>query len=231
MNEALTKLYSSKWDKLTAGLKPIIQDESLDIKPANPLLIYIDNEEEYKNADIRLMIYGQETNSWYEKEDGTIDDIQTLYDGFFNGGECWTYGGQFWNGINRFLSFLQKKFPDKKIRLTWNNIVKIGKHGDKGFPPDYIYEIERGHFHVIPEELKILNPNVVLFFTGPNYDSIIKDNFGELKYEALPNSTERQLSRVTLPNVRFAYRTYHPNYLWRNDIDDYFDTIIDDINF
>lgn len=28
------------------------------------------------------MIYGQETNSWYEKENGTIDDIQTLYDGF-----------------------------------------------------------------------------------------------------------------------------------------------------
>ena len=126
---------------------------------------------------------------------------------------------------------MQKKFPDKKIRLTWNNIVKIGKHGAKGFPPDYIYEIEREHFHVIPQELEILNPNVVLFLTGPNYDSIIKDNFGELKYEALPNSTERQLSRVTLKNVPFAYRTYHPNYLWRNDIDDYFDTIIDDINF
>lgn len=86
--------------------------------------------------------------------------------------------------------------------MTWNNIVKIGKHGDKGFPPDYIYEIEREHFHVIPQELEILNPNVVLFLTGPNYDSIIKDNFGELKYEALPNSTERQLSRVTLKMFR-----------------------------
>ena len=231
MNEALTNLYSSKWDNLTAGLKPIIEDSNLDIKPANPLLLYIDNEEEYKNADIRLMIYGQETNSWYEKENGTIDDIQTLYDGFFNEGDCWKYGGQFWNGISRFLSSLQKKFPDKKIRLTWNNIVKIGKHGDKGFPPDYIYEIEREHFHVIPQELEILNPNVVLFLTGPNYDSIIKDNFGELKYEALPNSTQRQLSRVSLKNIPFAYRTYHPNYLWRNEIDDYFDTIIDDIKF
>lgn len=114
MNEALGNLYSLKWDKLKAGLKPIIEDEKLDIKPANPLLLYIDNEEEFKNADIRLMIYGQETNSWYEKENGSIDDILTLYDGFFNKGDCWKYGGQFWNGISRFLSSLQKKFPEKK---------------------------------------------------------------------------------------------------------------------
>jgi hypothetical protein len=231
MNDALTNLYASKWDNLISALKPIEEDPSLVIKPANPLLLYIDEEEEYRNADIRLVVFGQETNSWYEKEKRTIGYLQTRYDSFFNEGECWTYGGQFWAGIRRFLSSLQKKFPAKKIRLTWNNIVKISRHADKGIPPGYIYEIERRHFHVIPAELEILNPDIVLFLTGPNYDRIIKDNFGELKYEALPNATERQISRVILPNVRYAYRTYHPNYLWRNDIDDYFDTIIEDINF
>lgn len=231
MNEALLNLYSSKWENLMAATKPILEDETLDTKPANPLLLCIDKEDEFKNADIRLMIFGQETNSWYDQRGATIDAVQTLYNNFFNKGECWAYGGQFWNGISRFLSSLQTKFPNKKIRLTWNNIVKIGKQGEKGFPPDYIYEIERQNFHVIPAEMEILKPNVVVFMTGPNYDSVIKDNFGVLKYEALPNSTERQLSRVTLKDVRFAYRTYHPNYLWRNDIDDYFNTIIDDINF
>jgi hypothetical protein len=177
------------------------------------------------------MIYGQETNSWYEKENGTIKDIQKLYNSFFNNGDCWSYGGQFWNGVNRFVCSVQKKYSNKKIRLIWNNIVKIGKHGDKGFPPDYIYEIERRYFQVIPQELEILKPNIVLFLTGPNYDSVIKDNFGELKYRAFQNSTERQLSRVSLKGVQFAYRTYHPNYLWRNDISHYFDTIIEDITF
>jgi len=229
MNDKLLELYASKWDGMTTAFSPIFDDQALEIKPANPLLLYIDNEEEYVNADIRLMIFGQETNSWYDERSATIADMQNLYHGFFNEGECWGYGGQFWNGVSRFLNLLQTKYPEKKIRLTWNNIVKIGKQGDKGFPPDYIYELEREYFHVIPQELEILKPNIVLFFTGPNYDSVLKDNFGILKYEALPNSTERQLSRISLKDIEFAYRTYHPNYLWRNDIDDYFNTIIEDI--
>lgn len=231
MNQELSALYSSKWDNLMSAIKPILEDEKLDIKPANPLLLSIHEEEAYKNADIRIMIFGQETNSWYDKRGATIDAVQSLYDVFFNQGECWSYSGQFWNGISRFITSIQKKFPDKKIRLVWNNIVKIGRQGDKGFPPNYIYEIEREKFHVIPSELEILKPNVVLFLTGPNYDRILKDNFGELEYEALPNYSQRQLSRVFLKDVPFSFRTYHPNYLWRNQIDKYFGTIISDITF
>ena len=231
MNDKLFALYESKWDLLLNAFEPIHNDERLEIKPANPLLLYIDNEEEYKNADIRVMIFGQETNSWYDERGATIEDVQDLYDDFFNGKNCWTYGGQFWNGVKRFLESLDNKYPNKSTRLIWNNIVKIGKQGKKGFPPDYIYEIERENLHVIPDEIKILKPNLVLFLTGPNYDGIIKDNFGSLIYEALPDFSERQLARIKLEEVPFAYRTYHPNFLWRNDIDDYFDTIINDIEF
>lgn len=115
--------------------------------------------------------------------------------------------------------------------MIWNNIVKIGKFDDKGFPPDYIYEVEREHFSVIKDELKILKPTIVLFLTGPNYDSVIADNFGELTYSKLPTDySEREIAKVNLTGVPFAFRTYHPNYLWRNDINSYFQTIIDKIN-
>ena len=110
MNEALKSLYLSKWDKLTAALGLIVQDQNMDIKPANPLLIYVDDEDEYKNADIRLLIYGQETNGWYEKGNGSIEEITALYDGFFNEGDCWNYGGPFWNGVSRFLSFFSAEY-------------------------------------------------------------------------------------------------------------------------
>lgn len=162
MNEELVKLYSLCWNALNARLGPIIADENIKIKPANPFLLYVDNEEDYRSADIRLMIFGQETNSWYEKGTGTLEEIQSNYDGFFNEGECWSYGGQFWNGVSKFLASLQNKYKEKKVRLLWNNIIKIGKHEEKGLPPDYIYKAERETFHVIPQELTILKPNVVV---------------------------------------------------------------------
>ena len=68
-----------------------------------------------------------------------------------------------------------------------------------------------------------------MFFTGPNYDSIVHDNFGKLEKQALAPFSERQISKIKLDGVDFAFRTYHPNYLWRNDIDSYFDTIINEI--
>jgi hypothetical protein len=231
MNDQLLNLYNSKWDNLCSAMQPILADKTLELKPTCPLLLTIGNEEEFNNAEIRLMVYGQETNSWYNEFHNNQQPIIDNYDSFFNDGECWSYGGQFWNGVSRFISSLQTKYPDKKIKSVWNNIVKIGKYNDKGFPPDYIYEVEREHFSVIKDELEIIKPNIVLFFTGPNYDSIVHDNFGKLEKQALAPYSERQISKIKLDGVDFAFRTYHPNYLWRNDIDSYFDTIINEIKF
>ena len=231
MNEQLLSLYASKWDLLCAAMRPVLQDEALDVKPTCPLLLAVRDEEAFAAADIRVMVFGQETNSWYNEFHDGLSSIVGQYDGFFNSGECWGYGGQFWNGIRRFVDLLQAQYPNKTIRLVWNNVVKIGKHDDKGFPPDYIYEVEREHFSVIQAELDIIKPTLVLFLTGPNYDSVITDNFGPLAYDTIPGSfTERQLAKVLLPGVESAFRTYHPNYLWRNGINAYFQAIIEQID-
>ena len=231
MNNQLLTLYSSKWDKLCPAIKLINEDDSLEIKPTNPLLVFVDKEEEYLNADIRVIIYGQETNGWFGGFNTDINFILDCYNKFYNSGKCWNYGGQFWNGFRKFWTMLEEKFPNKKIRYIWDNIVKIGKSDGKGFPPDYIYEVERNHFSIIKDELKILKPNIVLFFTGPNYDRFIADNFGQLSYTALSSFNSRQLAKISLSGTDFAFRTYHPNYLWRNDIDSFFRVILNEIKF
>ncbi len=230
MNSKLSQLYNSKWENLCKSMHTILGDDQLELKPTCPLLLSIKNEEVYNNSDLRLMIYGQETNSWYDKFHNNIASILDCYDSFFNEGKCWSYGGQFWNGVNRFVELLQLKYPDKKISIIWNNVVKIGKYNDKGFPPDYIYEIEREHFSIIEDELKIIKPNLVLFLTGPNYDRIIADNYGKLNYSKITNEfTERELAKLDLRDVPFSFRTYHPNYLWRNNINYYYNSILDSI--
>jgi hypothetical protein len=149
------------------------------------------------------MVFGQETNDW-EKEyhpSITMPHLCDVYDRFFNKGACQSSGVHFWNGLTRFQNILGEKFPDKQIQYLWNNIIKIGKDGEKGRPPEYIYEQERLHFNVIPEEINILQPNVLLFLTGPSYDDAVRNNFGETVYTPIPPFDGRQLAKLSIPST------------------------------
>jgi len=54
MNKALEQLYRGKWNNLI--------ENSKELRTAYPLLIKVN--EDYVNADIRVMIVGQETDGW-----------------------------------------------------------------------------------------------------------------------------------------------------------------------
>ncbi len=59
MNNKLMEIYSAKWDSYVSSINDIINDENLETKPANPLLLYLRDEQAYQDAEIRLMIFGQ----------------------------------------------------------------------------------------------------------------------------------------------------------------------------
>jgi hypothetical protein len=229
LNDKLRELYASKWEDIRETLLEIYNDDPAP-EPTNPLLLYVDKEEEWLNADLRVMVFGQNTNSW-EKLGEPIDHLLNVYNGFFNEGECWSYGGSFWNGFARFKSILDAKYPDKQIHYLWNNIVKIGLDGSSDYPTENIRKAEHDFFHVIPNEVNILQPDMLLFLTGPgpNYEDAIRRNFGEISYTAIPPYTERHVARLAIEQVRLAFRTYHPGYLWRKDIDGHFKAIVQEI--
>lgn len=216
MNKRLYQLYFSKWGKLMKCMSNIYKDDDLLVKPTNPLLIKVINEYDYTSSDIRIMIFGQETNGWYE-EDDTLEGVLNCYTEFLKDDYCFKYGGHFWNGVRRFVSMVSESLPDKKIGYIWNDLVKIDKSEGKGMPPDYIYNIERNFFSVIQDELSILQPNFIVFFTGPYYDRVLIDNFGRLDLIPIPSYQIKQFAKLKIGNIQ-AIRTYHPNYLWRNDI-------------
>jgi hypothetical protein len=231
INEELYELYASKWEGVSAALLTSVEED--EKTPTHPLLLYVDDEEAWQNADLKVMIFGQETNDWenWPKPVKSIEHLRSVYDGFFNKGKCWSYGG-FWNGIARFQELLNKKYPEKKIRYLWNNIVKVGLADEAGRPLPCMYdEIERDNFHVIPDEVNILKPNVLIFLTGPKYDDLIRENFGEVGYTPLPPFQERELARLSLPAAKFAFRTYLPRNLFMNDVNSFFNPIVDEIVF
>lgn len=179
----------------------------------------------------RIMVFGQETNDW----EGPFPHPQGMgymlrnYEEFFISGYCYTYGGQFWNGISRFVRAFKDRYSASygSVGLLWNNVIKLGRAGNKGAPNEDMLTDQDEWFDVVNYEVEILKPNIVVFFSGPNYDRFIERILGDASFERFSVRDERQLARVTSPYLPArTVRTYHPNYLWRNGFDQYLDEIL-----
>ncbi len=232
INTELKNVYTELFPQLSKQIFTINNNLSRENKATNPLLLKVDQK--YIDAKIKIMFFGQETNHWHTEKDGTgqfhgeIEPLLDLYEHFYLENRCYSYGGQFWNGINRFKQHLKLSEIDKSA-FVWNNVVKIGKCG-KGNPIKEVLDIQKHYFNVITTEIEILRPNYLVFFSGPNYDYLIKELITPVGFSAITNFKERQLCILETPfNIR-ALRTYHPNFLWRNDINKYFEEIIVQMN-
>lgn len=217
------------YNEFMKKVSPYSSDITLDIKPANPLLLKITDE--YHIADLKIMFFGQETNGWWGDYliEGGVDRLQEEYSNFFVDRYCYTYGGQFWNGIKKLEDRLQDKAEEanKSVSLLWNNIVKIGKTTGKGLPSKEIIDWQEGFFRLIRLEVGMLKPDIVFFFTGPNYDSFVSKTFPDAVFQkGLENRTQRQIAKIKSVHLpKRTVRTYHPNYLWRNDFYGYLDDL------
>jgi hypothetical protein len=181
------------------------------------------------------MVFGQETNDWdgayrgvdkFNSEADRADWLKGIYDGFFTSKYCFSYGGQFWNCVSKLVNSIEDK-TGKTVGLLWNNIVKIGKNGDKGRPEDSIIDWQKPALDFIIDEIKAAQPDIVIFFTGPNYDDLLQAIFKDITFNSISTRSTRELSIVTSDSLPLrSIRTYHPNFLWRNDFDGYLDDIL-----
>ena len=223
INNKLKKLYNKKWEQLIENGK--------DLSAASPLLIKID-EKAYKKADIKVIIFGQETYKWNgEIGSKCIDFLMNDYKAVLHNDQKYfdknsNYANDdysravgkhkkkgrikrkndrsFWNK-NNFKFFKEKiKLEGKNIEFLWNNLAKIGKANSKGKQTEAIKELEKNYFQVFEQELKILKPDVIIFRTGHRY---------------IPNSESKKITKnnpvsvvklTNFPDI-FAVKTYHPS--------------------
>ena len=226
INENLKKLYSDKWPLIISELEK--SDDENPIASAYPMLIMV-NEEKFSKADLKVMFFGQEPNVW-----DASNNIKGLMDFYYHFTDCENdfkvkRRGQFWNGIKKIQKSLKEQFLNSSIYPIYNNVIKIGRIDKAGRPPNYIYEIERRSFDVIKEELKILQPDLCLFFSGPDYDNVLVDIFGTIEYDPVKPYKERELSKINIPGIDLALRTYHPNFLYQNNIENYYKAIMEEL--
>lgn len=191
----LNDLYFKYWDNISS----LIGDNN---GLSRPLLISI--PEAYFSQKARLLIVGQQTNNWYRR--GSIDDLLERYKGFKNGEEY--RSTPFWNVTRK----LAERLGTDPSAITWSNLNKCDFNGKR--PSEELEQEIYNKFPVLNGEIELLKPNIILFFSGPYYDSHLKRIFPECKFIKVSDFSERKLCQVEhqgLPSN--SYRTYHPRYL------------------
>lgn len=68
--------------------------------------------------------------------------------------------------------------------------------------------------NVLLDEVRVLDPSVCLFLTGPDFDTRVINIFKGVKYREVPGHKIRALARLDHPSLPSAsFRSYHPNFL------------------
>ena len=211
INQKLIDLYSSYWSALKSQSSEF---DGCKIKPACPLLLQVDKDKFY-SADLRIMYCGQETKGWGSLESSSMGERLERYRNYFLEEGYIRESGRsvFWKAVKRFQKHFRHDLEGKNIVNIWNNISKIGLKERRGMT-DEVRKLERAYFPVFRQELEILQPDIIIFMTGPNRDKDIRFHFPSLKIEPTGTSqTKRQLAILNSPEFpNLTFRTYHPNY-------------------
>ena len=221
MNQQLTELYSSVMPSLAKCI-PDLNAQRSENFICFPYLLSVEND--YAKSVRRIMLAGKETFSWGGEftESGiyspeiSVSQLQSLYDLFVNNpqGKANGYRSPFWDFVRTIDSIAQSK----GARLVANNLAKIGYADGNGFDPTVLPLFDG----VFREEIRILDPQLILLMVGPDYDTLIRDSIGDFSQEAvIPEVDTRQCARLIFPDDnavlagRTVIRTYHPSYLRR----------------
>jgi hypothetical protein len=94
--------------------------------------------------------------------------------------------------------------------------LKIGK-SESGTPQQGLINYTIDYFNVIPQEIEILKPNVLLFLSGHTYDDHIRKTIGNFSIVPIEGFSTNELCILKFDNISvdLAIRTYHPGYLQR----------------
>jgi len=230
-NKALFEMYEEHWPRLRKALD-LKGVNTIQEKISYPLLIHVFPE--YQKMKIKLFIVGQQTKGWgwngvadylgtskwddfVEKldDDNSVEqfvkELTKIYMGFHLGEKY--YRSPFWRSSHKLFRGLNPSGPE--YGFLWSNLVKVDQHQKR--PRSSIEEIVFNLFPVIPLEIEITRPDVVVFFTGPYYDQRLMQTFNRLGFDKIEGYDEETLSRLTHNGLpKNSFRTYHPNWFIRS---------------
>lgn len=202
-----------------------------------PLLMAIPPE--WQLAKHKLLIIGQETYGWHfsgpQVENycylcglvGVEDPVGALvqtYAEFDFANSSRAQSKPFWRAQRQLCERIE---DGNRRRVLWTNVARcsvdppLGKEGYSAWNNSSYEELDAlcaWQSRLLKSEIASSGARHVLFFTGPNYDYILRKSLNNLHFSPVwPDVPERQFARVHSPDLPpSTYRTYHPGYLRRN---------------
>lgn len=186
---------------------------------AGPILI--SPNDLYFKQKKRLMIVGQQTNGWSYY----VDDIDKQLENYqwFNLGKTY-YASPFWNITRK----VETALGNEEYSCVWTNINKFDLDANRPFD-DYETEISKLDSLLI-NEIKILKPDICIFFTGPSFDYRIKTIFKNVSFERVEGWDINQVCKLKHSQLpEFTYRTHHPKSLRIRHLEDKFIELIKEL--
>ena len=207
-----------------------------------PLLLQITKD--YFDSSTKIMMIGQETFGWswgsdlaekypaYPNPWPFDDDIVSLYD-FLKipnavTALCWAYKSF---DFAKYQPLTKRSFWWQAFReiqnwenacLMWTNLGRFDFDGASILeaPNAIKTELIKYSANLIASEIRLLNPSICLFFTGPNYDALIAAAYPGALFLEIDNQTPvRKFAKIQHKNLpELTFRTYHPAYLSRAGI-------------
>ncbi len=173
-------------------------------------------EPNYTSADKKIIFIGQQTNGWtslkeaVEKEHN-VEYLSSMSKDFKH---AENYNSPFWY----FIHSINEKFNSNRLAFYWTNLFKTESKNYQ--PGENIMPKTKEHLDTLSEEIKILDPDMAVFLTGPLYDQHLEYSLPETSLSPFfKDIPERHMASVEGLDCK-AIRTYHPAYLRRRKIFD-----------
>ena len=207
VNQKLLKLFESKWG-VVEKVCNVVKDEELKI-----VLHLACVPPNYEKMKYKILIVGQENDGWEIEDNARLSMFATL--DFLNSKDdndrrpFFSFPYKFCKSINN-LEYIK---DSKKTYFTWVNLREFSFDEEpKTSLGKEAQSIIDNEFNILEEEIKIINPDIVLFLTGPDYDFDIEKQLKGVEFKTVENYNIREFARVeheALP--KNSFRIYHPN--------------------
>ena len=218
VNKELLKLYESKWDIVDKVHEVYDKNKVYDPHTNKELSLVFHSScvphhyERKEMAYKKILMIGQETNGWVFRKsvkDSMLFTLGFLYSPQHNGKLSFTFPFDFCKSVNN----CDYDENYRKTYFAWVSLRKFAYNEKHAYPlSSEIQNIIDNEFNILEEEIKIINPDIVLFLTGPDDDFYIEKQLKSVEFKAVENYDIREFARVeheALP--KNSFRIYHPN--------------------